>query len=75
MEYVRSLKFDQDPDYDHAMKFFYKCQLTNQFEANDFSYTWKQNRLKTDKESLKASLKALIDKKPKKNDNEDVRQN
>ena len=61
-----------DPDYDHAIKFFERCQKANQFDANDFSYTWKQNRLKTDKESLKASLKAIIEKKPRRNDNEDV---
>ena len=46
------------------------------FDPTVFDYTWKQNRLAKDKESLKKELMSLINKKPKKQDEkkEDVSQ-
>ena len=74
MDYVKALKFDWDPDYEKVLDYFRRCMKANQFQPDDFTYTWKLNRLKTDKEALKESLKALIDMKPKnKKDNIDVR--
>ena len=36
------------------------------FDPKVFDYTWKQNRLAKDKESMKKDLLALLAKKPKK---------
>ena len=38
------------------------------YDATIYDYTWKQNRLAKDKESLKKELMSLINKKPKKQD-------
>jgi len=38
------------------------------FDPTVYDYTWKQNRLAKDKESLKKELMSLINKKPKKQD-------
>jgi len=41
------------------------------FDPLVLDYTWKQNRLAKDKESLKKELMSLIQKKPKKEDKKD----
>ena len=66
MEYCRSLKFEQEPNYRTCLSFFEGCMERNSFDANVFDYTWKQNRLAKDKEALKNSLMNIIHKKPKK---------
>ena len=45
------------------------------YDPSVYDYTWKQNRLAKDKESLKKELMSLINKKPKKQDDkQDVSQ-
>ena len=66
MEYCRSLKFEQEPNYKTCVGFFENCMNRNSFDATVFDYTWKQNRLAKDKEALKNSLMNIIHKKPKK---------
>ena len=66
MEYCRSLKFEQEPNYKTAVGFFENCMARHNFDAKVFDYTWKQNRLAKDKEALKSSLMNIIQKKPKK---------
>lgn len=66
MEYCRSLKFEDAPDYRKCLEFFDKCMLRNDYDGKVTDFTWKQNRLSKDKESLKAAMMAVIVKKPKK---------
>ena len=68
MEYCRSLKFEQEPNYKTCLAFFEGCMQRLNFDPNVYDYTWKQNRLAKDKESLKKELMSLINKKPKKQD-------
>lgn len=56
MEYCRSLKFEDTPDYTLAVGFWEKCMSRHELNAKVFDYTWKQNRLSKEKENLKASL-------------------
>lgn len=56
MEYCRSLKFEDTPDYTLAVGFWEKCMARHELNAKVFDYTWKQNRLSKEKENLKASL-------------------
>lgn len=65
MEYCRSLKFDQDPDYKYVLGLFDKCMNRHGFDPKVTDYTWKQNRLSKDKEALKNSVLNVITKKPK----------
>lgn len=65
MEYCRSLKFEQDPNYRTCIGFFETCMQRHNFDARIFDYTWKQNRLSKDKEALKNSVLNVIRKKPK----------
>ena len=41
------------------------------FDANVYDFTWKQNRLAKDKDALKRELMNLIQKKPKKEGNDE----
>ena len=66
MEYCRSLKFEQEPNYKTCIGFFEACMQRHNFDAAIFDYTWKQNRLAKDKDALKKELMNLIQKKPKK---------
>ena len=66
MEYCRSLKFEQEPNYKTCVGFFEGCMERHNFDPAVFDYTWKQNRLAKDKEALKSSLMGLLAKKPKK---------
>ena len=68
MEYCRSLKFEQEPNNKTCLAFFEGCMQRMNFDPTVFDYTWKQNRLAKDKESLKKELMSLINKKPKKQD-------
>jgi hypothetical protein len=65
MEYCRSLKFEQDPDYKYIIGLFEKCMARHGMDPKLMDYTWKQNRLSKDKEALKNSLRNVIAKKPK----------
>ena len=68
MEYTRSLKFEQEPNYKTCVAFFENCMKRHNFDPNVLDYTWKQNRLAKDKDQLKKDLMALINKKPKKDE-------
>jgi hypothetical protein len=65
MDYCRSLSFEQNPDYKYCVGLFEKCMKRHNMDSKTFDYTWKQNRLSKDKESLKASMMDVIRKKPK----------
>lgn len=65
MEYCRSLKFEDDPDYKHIYSLFDKCLARHNFDSKLLDYTWKQNRLSKDKEALKNSVLNVIKKKQK----------
>ena len=65
MEYCRSLQFEQEPDYSYCVGLFEKCMRRNNLDAKTLDYTWKQNHLRKDKDSLKASMLAVLNKKPK----------
>ena len=66
MEYCRSLKFEQDPDYKLMIGMFERCMNRHGYDLKSNDYTWKQNRLLRDKEALKNSVLNVIKKKPKK---------
>lgn len=72
MEYCRSLKFEEDPDYKFMAGIFEKCMTRHQFDLKSTDYTWKQNRLSKDKEALKNSVLNVIKKKPKRDDEQDA---
>lgn len=63
MEYCRSLKFEQDPDYKYIIDLFEKCMARHGFDPKVLDFTWKQNRLSKDKEMLKNSVMNVIKKK------------
>mmetsp|Transcript_3356 Transcript_3356/g.3918 ORF Transcript_3356/g.3918 Transcript_3356/m.3918 type:complete len:109 (+) Transcript_3356:846-1172(+) len=65
MEYCRSLKFEQEPNYRQCLNFFEQCMQRHNFDHRVFDYTWKQNRLSKDKEALKNSMLNVIRKKPR----------
>ena len=65
MEYCRSLKFEEDPDYKYCVSLFDKCMKRHSLDPKLFDFTWKQNRLSKDKEALKNSMLDVIRKKPK----------
>ena len=54
MEYCRSLKFEQEPNYKQCIGLFENCLARHNYDQKVFDYTWKQNRLSKDKENLKA---------------------
>lgn len=65
MEYCRSLKFEEDPDYKLCIGMFEKCMKRHNLDPKVNDFTWKQNRLSKDKEALKNSMLDVIRKKPK----------
>jgi len=65
MEYCRSLRFEQEPNYRTCLGFFEGCMTRHNFDGRIFDYTWKQNRLSKDKEALKSSMLNVLRKKPK----------
>ena len=65
MEYCRSLKFEQAPDYDVAIGFFQSCMKRHNLDPTVFDYTWKQMKLDKEKENLKKGLTSLISKTPR----------
>lgn len=65
MEYCRSLKFEDEPDYKFCVQLFEKCMKRNNLDPKVVDYTWKQNRLSKDKEELKKSMLDVIRKQPK----------
>jgi len=66
MEYCRSLKFEQEPDYKFCVGLFDKCMKRHNLDPKVNDFVWKQNRLSKDKEALKNSMLDVIKKKPKK---------
>lgn len=73
MDYCRSLKFEQDPDYKLMIGLFEKCMVRHGFDMKVQDYTWKQNRLSKDKEALKNSVLNVINKKKEKGAKEEVK--
>lgn len=65
LEYTRSLKFEQEPNYKHCYSLFDACMARHNFDPKVMDYTWKQNRLSKDKEALKNSVMNVIRRKPK----------
>jgi hypothetical protein len=65
MEYCRSLKFEQEPDYRFCVALFEKCMKRHNLDSKVHDFVWKQNRLSKDKEALKNSMLDVIRKKPK----------
>jgi hypothetical protein len=63
MEYCRSLKFEQEPNYKQCIGLFENCLSRHNYDPKIMDYTWKQNRLSKDKESLKAQMLGVIKKK------------
>ena len=72
MEYCRSLKFEQEPNYKQCIGLFENCLSRHNFDAKVMDYTWKQNRLSKDKESLKAQMLGVIKRKPKVENKDDA---
>lgn len=64
MEYCRSLKFEQEPNYKTCINMFDCCLQRHNLDPKIPDYTWKQNRLHKDKEALKNSVLNVIRKKP-----------
>lgn len=73
MEYCRSLKFEQEPNYKICQNFFESCANRHRLDLKVFDYTWKQNRLSKDKEALKNSVLNVIRKAPKDKPKDDSR--
>lgn len=65
MDYCRSLKFEEDPDYKFCVNLFDKCMKRHSLDPKTNDFIWKQNRLSKDKEALKNSMMDVIRKKPK----------
>lgn len=63
MEYCRKLEFTEDPDYKYLLKLFDGCIARHGFDPKVLDFTWKQNRLKRDKDLLRDQIEALIGKK------------
>jgi hypothetical protein len=64
MDYCRSLKFEQEPNYKTCFSLFETCLQRHNLDGKLLDYTWKQNRLSKDKEALKNSVLNVIRKKP-----------
>jgi len=62
MEYCRELKFEQEPNYKKCIGFWEACSARHNFDLNIKDFTWKQNRLSKDKESLKAQMMSVLKK-------------
>jgi hypothetical protein len=73
MEYCRSLKFEQEPNYKICQNLFESCANRHRLDLKVFDYTWKQNRLSKDKEALKNSVLNVIRKAPKDKPKDDSR--
>ena len=67
----RLLKFEEEPNYKAMIGLFETCMTRHNFDAKVLDYSWKQNRLSKDKEALKAQMLGVINRKPKKGENED----
>ncbi len=63
MEYCRSLKFEQEPNYKQCIGMFETCMTRHKFDMKVLDFTWKQNRLSKDKEALKNSVLNVINRK------------
>jgi hypothetical protein len=63
MEYCRSLKFEQEPNYKQCIGMFENCLTRHKFDMKILDFTWKQNRLSKDKEALKNSVLNVINRK------------
>ena len=63
MEYCRSLKFEQEPNYKQCIGMFENCTTRHKFDMKVLDFTWKQNRLSKDKEALKNSVLNVINRK------------
>lgn len=60
MEYCKKLEFTETPDYKHLIGLFESCMKENNFDGKVFDYTWKEDRLKRDKQALKEELRKAL---------------
>eukprot|EP00117_Sycon_ciliatum_P030301 scpid94594/ scgid23924/ Casein kinase I isoform epsilon len=60
MEHCRKLEFTQEPDYKYLTGLFETCMTENNFDQKLYDYTWKEDWLKRDKQSLKEEIQRAI---------------
>ena len=64
MEYCRSLKFDEEPNYAYAAGLFDACMQRNNYNPNSLDYTWKMDRFNQDLDGKNGSkLDAILKQK------------
>ena len=63
MEYCKKLEFTQDPDYKLLIGLFETAMKNNNLDPKVFDYTWKEDRIKREKEALKKEMRELLKKK------------
>lgn len=70
MHYCRGLSFTQDPDYSYIIGLFEGCMKKNSYNTKLPDFIWNKNRLVLEKEAIKQQMMKVIDKKPKKKEEE-----
>jgi len=63
MEYCKKLEFTQEPDYKYMIGLFDNAMKTNNLDPKVFDYTWKEDRLKRERDALKREMRELLKKK------------
>lgn len=62
MQYCRSLKFVDDPDYRYILNLFDSCMERNSFDLKVPDFIWNKNRLVLEKEALKQNMIRALNK-------------
>jgi len=62
MQYCRSLKFTDDPDYRYILNLFDNCMDRNNFDPKTPDFIWNKNRLVLEKEALKQNMMRALQK-------------
>lgn len=62
MNYCRSLKFSDDPDYRYILNLFENCMERNSFDPKTADFIWNKNRLVLEKEALKQNMMRALQK-------------
>jgi phage-related protein len=62
MQYCRSLKFTDDPDYRYILGLFDNCMERNAFDSKTPDFIWNKNRLVLEKEALKQNMMRALQK-------------
>lgn len=62
MQYCRSLKFTDDPDYRYILNLFDNCMERNNFDSKTPDFIWNKNRLVLEKEALKQNIMRAVQK-------------